>query len=107
MADRFSQALRLFEQGKPHLQALQEHHRLALKKHEASGVVKAVEILTAGKDSCPACRRLQGKRFTIKQALKEMPLPVRGCTNWLTKDDIEAGRTGWCRCTYISVLDVE
>lgn len=49
------------------------------------------EILSGGK--CKKCDELNGKKFTIDEALQKMPLPVKDCEN------------GFCHCTYFETLD--
>ena len=52
-----------------------------------------------GINSCEACRKLDGKVFTIEKALEEMPIPVIECTtNMYDKN------RGFCRCCYIVVI---
>jgi hypothetical protein len=76
------------------IKALKKAMHAVLLNYKKSGVVNRVEILTAGEDSCSACRALEGKIYTISQALKENPLPVANCT----------GRYGYCRCVYAPVV---
>lgn len=86
----WEQARLLYEQGKEFFRLLQEAARCELRNYQSSGVVKKVEILTAGNQSCEKCNVLSGKVFTINEALEIMPIPVKDC-----------GNDGWCRCCYI------
>ncbi|MHC3130322.1 MAG: hypothetical protein IBV52_09640 [Candidatus Bathyarchaeota archaeon] len=89
----WEQARLLYEQGKEFLRLQQEAARCELRNYQSSGVVKKVEILTAGDQSCEKCNALNSKVFTIKQALEIMPIPVEDCEK------------GWCRCLYLPVVD--
>ena len=54
------------------------------------GMKFVLKIITNGYNSCTACRELGGKRFTVDEALEQMPLPVKDCDN----------EDGWCMCYY-------
>jgi predicted RNA-binding Zn-ribbon protein involved in translation (DUF1610 family) len=88
----FSMALMLHREGRPFFHALHEYHKWNLyhykEQHKDIDGVE-VSIIPCG-DSCPTCSELSGKRFTIDEALEQMPLPVKGCTT----------DGGWCRCGY-------
>lgn len=60
-----------------------------LSRYKVSGVIKEVSILCTG-DSCNFCKTLNGKSFSITQAILDKPIPVRRCTH----------KYG-CRCCYI------
>jgi len=91
----FEQALKLHKAGKDAFPLLQEHQRSQLRSYQASGVVKKVEILTAGDSSCEKCKSLHGKILTISEAFRTMPIPVANCKN----------AYGYCRCVYLPVID--
>jgi len=97
----FSQALFLHREGKDCFEVLQEVARCELINYQKSGVVEKVEVLTTGNQSCSACQKLVGKILTIKEALADMPIPVKDC---LFKFNPEAP-TGWCRCCYVPVVE--
>jgi len=97
----FNQALFLHEQGKDCFYILKEVARCELIILEKLDYFKRVEILTCNDQSCPECQKLSGKVFTIEQALKEMPIPVKECTCKLNPKALG----GWCRCMYVSVID--
>jgi len=63
-----------------------------LKRMKTQGVRK-IEILAAD-DSCGKCMKLNGKFFSIDNALKKNPLPVERCTH----------KYG-CRCVYLPVIE--
>ncbi len=54
------------------------------------GMKYTLGVMTCGAQSCPACRELEGREFTLDEALDQMPLPVKGCTH----------EGGYCRCLY-------
>jgi len=64
-----------------------------LKSYTDSGVLGKVEIL-ACKDSCDACKNLNGKIFSIKEAELKNPIPVEDCIH----------KYG-CRCVYLPVVE--
>ena len=70
------------------------HHK-QLIDYKKSGVIKHVEILAAGQNSCPACKALDRKRFLLKNELRNPTLPVKNCTS----------DYGHCRCCYAPVVD--
>lgn len=97
----FHQARFLYEDGKDYLWVLQQVHKCDLMAYVKSGVVKKVEIVTCKENSCPSCHKLDGKIYTIEQALKEMPIPEKNCSN----DPNPKSKKGWCRCYYGSVIE--
>jgi hypothetical protein len=59
--------------------------------------IKEVTIRTTEDDEvCPKCRALSGRRLSIEEALATLPLP----------NECEE-KTGWCRCSYVAVIDRE
>ncbi len=62
--------------------------------------VTEVEVLAAP-DSCEACKRLEGRKFTVEQVLAEHPLPCLECTHKLRKKDVKP----FCRCIYLPVIN--
>lgn len=94
----FAQALFLHESGKDCFKLLQEVRRCELMEYKDGGYIKKVEISSGGECSC--CKELSGKIYTIDQALKEMPIPVKDCSFKLNK----SAPTGWCRCCYVPVI---
>ena len=74
-----------------------EKHRLTLMQWALASLVIGAEISTAP-GCCSNCAALSGKRFTISDALGQMPLPVAGCTGAGPKE-------APCRCCYVPVLE--
>lgn len=96
-------ARQLFEEGKDAFQLLWQSAKMDLLSHQGnSDIYQKVEILTTGDQSCPECQKLNGKIFTIKEALEKMPIPCKACSSELKEND---NRSGWCRCIYSSVID--
>lgn len=72
-----------------------EIQRLKEYQSDPDQIVKRVEISTANDErTCLECSELNGKIFTIKEALDQMPIPDK-CSN------SEDG----CRCTYLPVIE--
>jgi DNA-directed RNA polymerase subunit RPC12/RpoP len=94
----FQMALQKHEEGKDcyieQVQA-QKMQLMALKQND---VVSHVEILS--KDGCEECKKLNEKKFTLEEALKNNPLPVAHCTHKLNNN----APSSWCRCTYLPVV---
>ena len=65
-------------------------HHVNIVNYKQSGVVKQVEIF-ATQDSCDACKKISGKRFSLDQVLE---LPYEHCTH-------EMG----CRCTLLPITE--
>jgi len=89
----YSMALYHNKLDKPYFSVLQASHRAELKAMNRR-IIKAVRIKNSG-DSCEACQKLDGKIFSISQALKEMPIPCKQCTY-----SLQGGKLGFCRCYY-------
>jgi len=54
-----------------------------------------VEIITCGKDSCDACRKLENKVFSVKEVKEKKILPVEECVH----------KYG-CRCCYAPHIEI-
>jgi len=69
------------------------HRRRSLISFKELGVTKYVEISSACDGaSCQACNQLNGKRFLLKDELRNPKLPVKNCTS------------SFCRCCYLPVI---
>lgn len=95
MNSRFK-ALLLHDEGKDPHELLQEAAKWDLTRLQQNPFVTGVRIL-AVKTACPICQQLNGRIFTIDEALKKMPIPNKNCTHK------HNGKRGWCRCMYLSV----
>ena len=71
-----------------------------LLQYQQQGI-KKVRISTTGDRACENCKLLEGKVFSIEEALEKMPLPVKNCLHKLNPD----APAGWCRCLYEPVLE--
>ncbi|WP_156146016.1 hypothetical protein [Methanococcoides methylutens] len=71
--------------------------KVELMQYKQEGV-KKVEIQSV--DACEECQRLDGRIWTIQEALIERPIPCQKCTH----DKNENGE-GWCRCRYVPFID--
>lgn len=96
----YSMALFLNEDGKDCFTILQQSAKMELMRFKQEGFIEKVKILTAGKDSCEACRCLENKIFTIEEALKKMPIPCKECTH-----KIHNNKKSFCRCCYLAKIE--
>lgn len=94
----FNQAMFLYETKKPFYNMLYQSSRIGLLLHQQNGV-KKVKILAAD-NSCDVCREMNGKQFTVKNALEDMPIPHKGC-----EFTLDGETKGWCRCVYVPSFD--
>lgn len=93
----------MWEEGRDHLEMARQSKQMELADWQSTAEQGLLDlkgarlaVITAGPLSCPACRVLEGARFTFAEAVNENPIPVAGCTH-----EAEAGRVrGWCRCEY-------
>lgn len=92
----FQQAIFVHSEGKDPAKLLLIDLRNSLKEYQKSEVVKSIEIITAGEESCKYCRKLENKVFSIQEALNNDVLPCKECSF-----DKNAGGFGWCRCCYV------
>lgn len=94
----FGMASLVAEEGRRNpCQFLEQHHRMNLMNYIEDGdVFEEVQILAAP-NSCDSCKSLNGKIFSIKDALSQMPLPNKECTFKLDPKHEHS----WCRCTYV------
>lgn len=96
----FEQSLFLYNIGKDFFRILQESFKCELRNLQKDDVLEGVEILTGRDASCSSCQKLEGKKFSIEEALEKMPIPNETCEFKLNPGD----QKGWCRCTYLPVL---
>jgi hypothetical protein len=89
----FAKALFIHEDGQSSLSAKREFLKRRLEEDRRTGATR-VEISSSG--GCEHCQPLDGKRLSITQALKTMPVPCAEC-EW----DLNESGSGWCRCLYI------
>ena len=65
-----------------------------------TGIIKEVDIWTFP-DCCPSCKKLEGKKYSIKKALSLMPLPNKDCTS-INKSGIKV-----CKCSYDNYINTD
>lgn len=73
---------------------LERSAKLQLLQIKATRDFTRVRI-TPADSACPECRNLAGMVYSIEDALIQMPLPCKTCTNLMAE-----GVSGFCRCTY-------
>lgn len=90
-------------EGKDTYQFLFNVRKTELTNLKKSKIVQKVKIITGAKqgeiESCPECKAMQGKIFTIDEALKQMPIPNKNCTC-----KIYDKTRGLCRCIYTATF---
>ncbi|MAG84630.1 hypothetical protein CMK10_10775 [Candidatus Poribacteria bacterium] len=74
--------------------AIERQNMKTLISYQKSGIIKYVEILAAGQNSCSVCKKLDRKKILLKNELRKPTLPVKNCT----------GCYGFCRCCYSPVV---
>jgi hypothetical protein len=89
----------LNDEKRDFLDTRQLAYKMELMNYKNSGVVKKVDIMPCN-IACEACKKQANVVFTIEEALKQMPLPCKDCTNI-----IDNGVRGWCRCTYGPIVE--
>ncbi|MBU1197029.1 hypothetical protein KJ765_00800 [Candidatus Micrarchaeota archaeon] len=94
----YSMALLLDKEGKDAFTIRQQSAKWGLHRYLAAGLVQDVQILSA-RDSCPQCKKLEGKVFPLEEALQKLPVPSRACSRPLHQKT-----RGFCRCTYVAVV---
>lgn len=91
----FHKALELFRKDLDFFGELFESKKyelLAFRKFRYNGKVK----ILSGR-GCDNCADLNGRIFTIDEAIKLMPIPNSNCNH-----ETNASGKGWCRCSYVS-----
>ncbi len=74
----------LYEEGRPHQQLQAESNKARLQELARQGFSR---VLVLG-GCCETCDKLNGKKFTIAEALEKMFLPQSKC------------QRGWCVCDW-------
>lgn len=80
----------LFNEGKDYTFMARHAVKMELTAIFQSGRTDRVAIATGGHESCEPCMHLEGKTFSISEAMRTMPLPVSDCS------------AGVCRCSYVA-----
>lgn len=100
MRDYIQEALEACKANKSFRHLLEEFFGQELLDYKRAGV-KGVEICSASNETvCKECVKMAGKKFTVEEAIKIMPLPVKACE----MDLYENGNAGYCRCIYLPLI---
>lgn len=83
-------ALYLHQIGKPCFALKQQSEKMVLMSYK--GVYGKVQIMA--NSCCGICKKEEGKIFSLDEALKKLPIPVKNCTNKIN----EKAPDGWCVC---------
>lgn len=83
----FQMAEFLDEEGKDPYPCLHDHIKTQLLHDQQNGVKKVKIIAIMDRNTCSFCKELDGKTYLIDDALKKMPIPIKGCP--------------FCRCRYV------
>ncbi len=95
-------ALIVNKEKKEFFHLLQKSMEMRLKDMQKDRVIEKLRITAVGyDDTCEECQKLDGKIISIKEALRQMPIPNRNCTT-----SIDGGKRGFCRCEYLVHIDV-
>ena len=90
-------ALIAHQRSRPSFKLQQVAHEMELRYYEKSKLTK-VEVL--GTNCCDVCQAQNGLVVSISEAMKNQPIPQRGCTNKINNEAPDC----WCVCTYIPVV---
>lgn len=92
----YDMALILNEENKPCHHLLRLSNKMKLMSLRKQGYEK-VRILSGG--GCEDCKKLDGKTYTIEEALKSNSLPNKNCTHKLYNE-----KESFCKCMYEPVI---
>ncbi|MCX6811807.1 MAG: hypothetical protein NT039_03895 [Candidatus Berkelbacteria bacterium] len=100
----YEMSLFVNEEGKDSFRQRELSTKMSLinLKQQAGDVLDGVEIVTAGKQSCPECQKMSGKVFTFDEAFNEMPIPNKNCTHRFRED-----QKPFCRCLYVPIVSMK
>lgn len=96
----FNIALYLHQICKPSFLMQKTSQEMLLRYYQKINYCKKVEILVTT-ESCDVCKKQEKKVFTLDEALKKMPIPVKNCTNKINQEAPD----GWCVCSYLPVVE--
>jgi hypothetical protein len=91
----FSMALFQRNHGKEFTYLLYEARKMELYDINANTPSEFKYKVVIIADLCPECLKLDSQKFTIKEALEQMPIPHKNCTY----------DGGWCHRCYVVELD--
>ncbi len=91
----FYMAMFLAYENKPCWMFLREAARAKLLDDAQDGITTEIQI-HAGRDQCRACRRLDGRRMNLADAIKDPPVPCKGCTEPPLGESGDPWCVAWC-----------
>jgi uncharacterized Zn finger protein (UPF0148 family) len=93
----FEMALFQKKENKKFLHLLQESRKMELYdiRKQMSKEFNYKVVIVGGELDCQVCKELDGKAFSIKEALDKMPIPPKDCTH----------DKGWCTCCYATEIE--
>ncbi|OGJ61577.1 hypothetical protein A3C37_01425 [Candidatus Peribacteria bacterium RIFCSPHIGHO2_02_FULL_53_20] len=93
----YSMALFLNKEGRDHRHCLQAAARYQLEQFLQEGFVGNVHISVGENSCCDACKRNAHKVLSLKEAIKDLPIPCKDCSHVIHNDTY-----GFCRCIYVT-----
>lgn len=91
----FYMAMFLAYENKPCWMFLREAARARLLDDARDGNTTEIQI-HAGRDQCRTCQRLDGRRMKLADAIKDPPVPCKGCTEPPLGDSGDPWCVAWC-----------
>lgn len=95
-------AVYLKETGQNCFILLSRSHKRQLLTYQEEGIIQTVRISTMDGESCPACQKMEGKIYSVAEALEKRPLPCPECAYKLSSQIL-----GFCRCRYNQIEDLQ
>ena len=87
------------QENKPSFHLQKFSQEMGLRKDLKERILKRVEIFSA--DGCEECKKHNGEKYTIEEALEKMSLPVKTCKRKIKKSAPDC----WCGCSYSPVIE--
>lgn len=76
----FIMGLFLIDEGKESYDMFKQVYNIDLKQYKKDNYVSHV-VINSDDDGCEQCKAMNGKKYTIDEALKLQVLPVKNCSN--------------------------
>lgn len=92
----------LYWEGRQFFYFAQKAMRMILYDLHRNGCVEKVTIMTRKHGACKECMELEGRVYSVRDAIMEMPLPVKECSRRLSSITHESG---FCNCTYVPHIE--
>ena len=100
--EHYEKAIELSQKGKDPLRELRLASKMALLNYKKAGFKKVRWVASYGSRTCKKCTSLNGKIYSIEKALKDMPLPLKDCKNFMNSP-----KYGFCRCCWVPVINIQ